>query len=88
MSEQPTWTEDHTRRIGETFRDYWRAKAGKEGVKLDWEATWRNWVRREKPLCAHGSPLDPSLSSLSPHGRATAEAAMRWLESTSTTGQS
>lgn len=28
------------------FRDYWIAKAGKDGVKLDWPATWRTWVRR------------------------------------------
>lgn len=27
------------------FRDYWTAKAGAGGVKLDWPATWRNWVR-------------------------------------------
>ena len=27
------------------FRDYWRGVAGKAGVKLDWEATWRNQVR-------------------------------------------
>lgn len=31
---------------GAKFRDYWQARAGKEGVKLDWQATWRNWVRR------------------------------------------
>jgi len=30
------------------FRDYWVAKPGKDGVKLDWQATWRNWVRNEK----------------------------------------
>lgn len=30
------------------FRDYWIAKPGKEGVKLDWTATWRNWVRNQK----------------------------------------
>lgn len=30
------------------FRDHWVAKAGKDGVKLDWLATWRNWVRNEK----------------------------------------
>ena len=29
------------------FRDYWAAKAGAGGVKLDWDATWRNWIRRE-----------------------------------------
>lgn len=28
------------------FRDYWRAKAGSGGSKADWEATWRNWIRR------------------------------------------
>jgi hypothetical protein len=28
------------------FRDYWRAKAGAAGVKSDWIATWRNWIRR------------------------------------------
>ena len=27
------------------FRDYWIAQAGQKGVKLDWDATWRNWVR-------------------------------------------
>lgn len=27
------------------FCDHWRAKAGKDGVKLDWVATWRNWIR-------------------------------------------
>ena len=33
----------------ETFRDFWVAKAGKDAAKLDWEATWRNWVRNSKP---------------------------------------
>lgn len=28
------------------FRDYWVAKPGREAVKLDWFATWRNWVRK------------------------------------------
>jgi hypothetical protein len=28
------------------FRDYWCAKSGADGTKLDWEATWRNWVRK------------------------------------------
>ncbi len=30
---------------GERFADHWRGKAGAAGVKLDWPATWRNWVR-------------------------------------------
>ena len=27
------------------FCDHWRGKAGKDGRKLDWAATWRNWMR-------------------------------------------
>ena len=34
-------------RAADRFRDHWCAKAGKDGVKLDWEATWRNWIRRD-----------------------------------------
>lgn len=30
------------------FRDYWIAQPGQKGVKLDWPATWRNWVRRSQ----------------------------------------
>src|SRR5581483_11478678 len=28
------------------FRDHWKQQPGSKGVKLDWNATWRNWVRR------------------------------------------
>jgi uncharacterized protein YdaU (DUF1376 family) len=28
------------------FRDYWPAKPGGGSRKLNWDATWRNWVRR------------------------------------------
>jgi len=31
----------------DSFTDYWRAKAGAAAVKLDWDATFRNWVRRQ-----------------------------------------
>jgi uncharacterized protein YdaU (DUF1376 family) len=27
------------------FKDYWISQPGQKGVKLDWFATWRNWVR-------------------------------------------
>lgn len=30
----------------EKFRDYWTAKSGKDATKLDWDATYRNWIRR------------------------------------------
>jgi len=40
------------------FRDYWIAKAGQQGVKLDWPATFRNWIRsvREGPPRPNGKP--------------------------------
>ena len=36
------------RQTADQFRDYWIAQAGQKGVKLDWAATWRNWVRNSK----------------------------------------
>ncbi|WP_213452869.1 hypothetical protein [Rhizomonospora bruguierae] len=30
----------------EMFIDHWRAQTGQRAVKRDWEATWRNWMRR------------------------------------------
>jgi len=41
------------KKVFDSFKDYWVAKAGASGVKLDWQATWRNWVRNQniaKPL--------------------------------------
>ena len=35
------------RKVLEEFRDYWTSVAGSKGVKLDWDATWRNWVRKQ-----------------------------------------
>lgn len=34
-------------RTAAKFRDFWTGKAGASGVKLDWAATWRNWVRSD-----------------------------------------
>ena len=31
-----------------TFRDYWIAQPGSKGVKADWTATWRNWIRNTR----------------------------------------
>ena len=36
------------RREHEIFTDYWRGVSGAKGVKRDWNATWRNWMRRAK----------------------------------------
>jgi hypothetical protein len=34
-----------SRRETERFCDHWHAKPGKDGRKLDWVKTWRNWMR-------------------------------------------
>lgn len=34
--------------VGDAFRDFWIAKPGAGGVKLDWLATWRTWCRTTK----------------------------------------
>ncbi len=43
-----------THEIADHFADHWRAQPGQKGVKLDWPATWRNWIRRERrPVPRH-----------------------------------
>ncbi|WP_412059104.1 hypothetical protein [Bartonella sp. DGB2] len=38
----------------EKFRDYWGAKAGKDATKVNWQSTWRNWIRRSQEYSAKG----------------------------------
>lgn len=45
LAERPDLNPD---KVAEEFRDYWIAIPGKGGTKLNWQATWRNWVRRQK----------------------------------------
>jgi hypothetical protein len=28
------------------FTDYWSAQPGQKGIKTDWDAMWRNWIRK------------------------------------------
>ena len=54
------------RREADRFRDYWIAKAGKDGAKLDWMAVWRNWIRkaiedRPAPRSRGGSGRAPEI---------------------------
>jgi len=46
-----SWAQSHAPSVdpkseSETFVDYWLAAPGSKGVKSDWDATWRNWMRR------------------------------------------
>lgn len=41
-----------TRAETEQFRDWFKAAPNAKGVKLDWTATWRNWMRNEQKKSA------------------------------------
>jgi len=41
-------TEADVRREAAKFADHWHAKAGSDARKADWEATWRNWIRKSE----------------------------------------
>lgn len=43
------------------FRDFWAAAPGSKGVKLDWDATFRNWVRNERAGMTTGVVPDYSV---------------------------
>ena len=45
------------------FRDYWAARPGAGGRKLDWPATWRNWLRKAaetRPQRSAGAADEPA----------------------------
>lgn len=44
-------------READRFADYWHAAASANAAKLDWFATWRNWVRRAQD---HGPARKPA----------------------------
>jgi uncharacterized protein YdaU (DUF1376 family) len=55
--EQGYLSADHVRLQAEKFRDYWIAQPGAKGRKVDWYATWRNWIRNsESRSPTSGSP--------------------------------
>ena len=73
-------TEQEIRNEADKFRDYWTAKAGAAGRKLDWRSTWRNWIRsyldRRRPV--RHAPGNHSQDAFSQHGRGTiADAVLR-----------
>lgn len=40
------------RSVAEQFVDYWTAATGAKSTKMDWSATWRNWVRNQRRSAA------------------------------------
>lgn len=52
-------SEAHVRNEAAKFRDYWVSKSGRDAAKLDWEATWRNWIRNSgRGLGSQGPPTE------------------------------
>lgn len=54
------FSESEADREFDKFRDYWTAQPGVKGRKLDWPATWRNWVRKSGEYRARAAPVGQS----------------------------
>lgn len=68
---RPEWKPHDALLVADNFRDHWLSAAGQKGVKLDWLATWRKWVRTD----AHrgGAMNGAKPSEESPFDRAARE---------------
>ncbi|WP_249208592.1 MATH domain-containing protein [Acetobacter okinawensis] len=55
--------------IAPQFADFWHAKAGAGGRKVDWPATWRSWCRREADGRKTGLTLPNSRLPTQPQSR-------------------
>lgn len=69
LENRPDLTDADVRHQAACFADYWHGKAGPDAHKADWEATWRNWIRRaDGPPAPKGGPSHPlGRTSPSPH---------------------
>lgn len=50
----------------ENFRDYWHARAGPTASKLNWEATWRIWIRKAPKGKTNGNGYHNNGNATSP----------------------
>jgi hypothetical protein len=60
--------------VFDQFKDYWVSVGGQKGTKLDWTATWRNWVRnqRQQSITTQDKPYgrwDATLASTMARGK-------------------
>ena len=62
----------------EKFVDYWQGKAGRDARKADWDATWRNWIRR----AAEQRPM----RVVNGHSPATSDLRVAQVQALKTTG--
>lgn len=51
----------------EKFCNYWRSKTGKDATKLDWPATWRNWILNARANGGNGKPKAVDVGKYDPN---------------------
>jgi hypothetical protein len=56
----PSMSPAAVQRVAQSFADYWHAKPGANGRKLDWAATWRVWWRNTNLDRWDGPTDDPN----------------------------
>ena len=81
-AEKPHWSIDKIRSEAEAFKDYWLSVAGARGIKQDWDATWRNWVRRsnDAPMVGQAGGGYMAVNKQAALEQRNAEAARQALE--------
>jgi hypothetical protein len=55
-------TREEINREADRFRNYWLAASGRNAAKLDWEATWRNWLTGEFGIVTKRAAAKPSVN--------------------------
>lgn len=63
--EMVTWAVEHCpdvdgRTETQKFINYWRSKTGKDATKLDWTATWQNWLLNARDRYGSGARASPN----------------------------
>ncbi|MBN3848166.1 hypothetical protein G3N58_15195 [Paraburkholderia sp. Ac-20342] len=56
LLDQPGWDAAEVARQARKFRNYWLAKPGNAALRVDWSATWENWVLSHDPAKDRTAP--------------------------------
>lgn len=72
------WSESQVDAEAANFRDYWIARPGSGGCKLDWPATWRKWVRSSKVKPAGPPPASADAQISGFYAKADSEQLGAW----------
>lgn len=64
----------------EKFCDHWRAKPGKDGRKLDWVMTWKNWMRRAEDQAKPRVRSTPSVPTTNARVQAGLDLAAKYAQ--------